>query len=89
MPDLALPGAGGAGDSDVAEDVFQRDADTTELELLGGGVHARGTLLELPAGTDVAVELRRKFSIRLGCGPGNGEMSAPRTSPKTPRFPRD
>ena len=53
MPALAILGAGGAGDADVAVDVELGRVVPAELQLLGGGVHPRDPLLEPAAGADV------------------------------------
>ena len=45
-----------------------------ELQVLGGGVHARSALLELPAGADVAVNLCHAGSIRLWNSPRKGKV---------------
>ena len=84
MPAPALLGARGTGHPDVAEDVGQGDASTTELQLLGRRVHTSDALLELPAGADVTVELTHKLSIRLWDALGNGELSVVWAAPKTP-----
>ena len=74
MPAAALPGAGGTGGADVAVDVVPRHACTPELQLLGDGGHARSSLLELPAGADVAVNLCHAGSMCLWNSSRNGEV---------------
>ena len=84
MRSPALLGAGGTEHSEVAEDVLQGDAGVAELQLLGGGGHARSALLELAAGADVAVDLHHKGSMGLWRARRNGGMSVPGGLPERP-----
>ena len=63
------------GVSGTGVDVVPGYAGPPELQVLGGGVHARSALLELPAGADVAVNLCHAGSIRLWNSPRKGKVS--------------
>ena len=74
VPSLAPLSTGGAGDADVAVDIGQGHVGSQELQLLGGGIHARDPLLEPPAGADVAENRAHAGSIRLWNASRNGEV---------------
>lgn len=60
----ALLGVGGSGNANVSVDVGPGNDGSLELQLLGERVHARSSLLDLPAGADVAVNLCRARRMR-------------------------
>ena len=74
MPSLAPLSTYGAGDADVTVDVGQGHADSPELQLLGGGIHARDPFLEPPAGADAAENRGHAGSIRLWNSSRNGKV---------------